>query len=48
MTKVKITCLFIFIMMTILVFITTICPKHRYYLPNRTMWVDVEQQTFWE
>jgi hypothetical protein len=48
MTKVKMTCLFIFIMMTILVFITTIYPKHRYYLPNRTMWVDAQQQTFWK
>jgi hypothetical protein len=36
-----------FIMMFLLVFITTINPKRRYYLPNRTMWVDARQQTFW-
>jgi hypothetical protein len=29
-----------FIMMSLLVLITKIYPKHQYYLPNRTMWVD--------
>jgi hypothetical protein len=31
-----------------LVFITTIFPKCRYYLPDRTLWVDARQETFWE
>jgi hypothetical protein len=37
-----------FIMMSLLVFITTIFPKCRYYLPDRTLWVDARQETFWE
>ena len=35
-------------MMSLLIFITTLYSKRLYYLPNRTMWIDVRQQTFWE